>query len=86
MFDRRPVPPHIKAFAENLLSEVDTLKRELGPQAINYDHFQIKSLVEAAYMYNILSQILRELQHSNAREASKNLPFSILSPSNQGEE
>ena len=65
-------------FIAQLIDEVTVITPELSKRGINYDHIQIKKLLETAYLYDVLTQILVELKFANQQEMLKKLPASMF--------
>jgi hypothetical protein len=78
MLYTNPVNPVLKEFAERIINDVNALTPELSKQGINYDHVDIKSLIETANLYVVLTQVLHELRQMNQREHLKDFPASML--------
>ena len=72
------VPAGIRRFAEKLLADVEILTPDMRKGSVNYDHYQIKSLVEVAYLHSILTEILTELRYANREQRRKDFPGAIF--------
>lgn len=79
----KKTPSHIIAFAEKLLADVDAVTPDLRKGNVNYDHYQVKSLLEVAYLHSVLTDILNELRFQNHEERMKSLPHSMFSKPGQ---
>lgn len=77
MMNQRPAESVVN-YMEQIIDLVKTVQPELSKRGISYDHKDIMELMQGAVLYNLMLQILAEMQVMNRSERMKQFPLSAL--------
>lgn len=78
MLNDHKCPEWVVKFAETVLADTQAIAPTLKKQGINYDHHEVKRLIEVAYLHRAIMALSHEMSMQNMETKAKKFPLSLF--------